>query len=57
MALDAGAVVGNYRVERVLGRGGMGTVYAARHVEHGRQVALKLIAAELSHDPDFVALT
>jgi serine/threonine-protein kinase len=55
VALDAGAVVGNYRVERVLGRGGMGTVYAARHVQHGRQVALKLIAAELSHDPDFVA--
>ena len=55
MALQAGAVVGSYRVEGVLGRGGMGTVYSARHVEHGRQAALKLLASELSRDPDFVA--
>jgi Protein kinase domain len=55
VALGAGEVVGGYRIERVLGRGGMGTVYSARHVEHGREVALKLIAAELSSDPDFVA--
>jgi len=33
----------------------MGTVYRARHLEHGRQVALKLIAGGLSDDPEFAA--
>lgn len=55
MALDAGTVVGSYRVEAVLGRGGMATVYSARHVEHGRRVALKVLAGALSEDPEFVA--
>ena len=55
MTLDAGTVVGSYRIEGVLGRGGMATVYAARHIEHGRRVALKLLAEELSADPEFVA--
>jgi hypothetical protein len=55
VALDAGTVVGSYRVEAVLGRGGMATVYSARHVEHGRRVALKVLAGALSEDPEFVA--
>jgi hypothetical protein len=33
----------------------MATVYAAREVEHGRRVALKLLADELGGDPEFVA--
>ncbi len=53
--LEAGTVVGSYRVDRLLGRGGMAVVYRARHVELGRQVALKLIAAELGSDPEFAA--
>jgi serine/threonine protein kinase len=42
-----GDVVGDkYRVERVLGSGGMGVVVAARHLELDQQVALKFILPE-----------
>ena len=36
---------GRYRIERVIGRGGMGEVYAAINTKTGREVALKLIRA------------
>ncbi|WP_437276456.1 protein kinase [Sorangium sp. So ce375] len=36
-------VAGRYRVERVLGQGGMGVVMAARHLHLGNQVAIKLL--------------
>jgi hypothetical protein len=45
--LDQGTVVEGYRIEELLGRGGMGTVFRARHVDSGRVVALKLIADRL----------
>ena len=42
--LEAGAVVANaYRLERVVGEGGMGVVWAARELRSGRTVALKFL--------------
>ncbi len=51
--LGPGTTVGGYRVEALIGRGGMGAVYRA--VEEGleRQVALKVIAPELASDERF----
>ncbi|HSO40628.1 MAG TPA: serine/threonine-protein kinase, partial [Labilithrix sp.] len=42
---------GKYRVERVLGVGGMGMVVAARHVQLGQRVALKFMLKEAMTDP------
>jgi len=38
-----GAAIGNYRLSEVVGRGGMGTVYAAEHVYIGKRVAMKIL--------------
>lgn len=53
--LNAGSVVAGYRIERVLGTGGTGAVYLAVNPTLPRHDALKVLAAELSHDPDFRA--
>ncbi|MGE0789515.1 MAG: protein kinase [Sandaracinaceae bacterium] len=42
---------GRYRVERELGRGGMGAVYAAVHVGLGKPVAIKVLHSALTEDP------
>jgi serine/threonine-protein kinase len=46
---------GRYRIERPLGAGSMGAVYAARELASGRPVALKVIAEEHTSDPQVLA--
>lgn len=53
--LDNGAVFAGYTVERLLGRGGMGSVYLARHPRLPRLTALKLLNRELFHDNEIRA--
>ncbi|MCX4096239.1 serine/threonine-protein kinase [Nocardia sp. alder85J] len=55
MPLQPGAIVGGYQVLGILGSGGMGTVYLARNPTLPRRDALKVLSAELSHDPEFRA--
>jgi serine/threonine protein kinase len=44
-----------YRVERLLGRGGMGAVFRAVHVGTDRVVALKVIVPDFAQRADFLA--
>jgi predicted Ser/Thr protein kinase len=48
-----GSVLAGYRIESLLGRGGMSVVYLAEHVRLGRKVALKVLAAPLANDDSF----
>ncbi|MET0992908.1 MAG: serine/threonine-protein kinase [Mycobacterium sp.] len=51
--LPVGSMVAGYRIERVLGTGGMGTVYLAKNPVLPRHDALKLLSVKLSGDPGF----
>ncbi len=48
-------VAGKYRVERVIGRGGMGLVVEATHLQLGHKVALKFLAEEMAQEQTAVA--
>jgi serine/threonine protein kinase len=46
-----GNTLGNYRILKQIGEGGMGTVYLARDLTLEREVALKIISPELARNP------
>ncbi|MCP2259465.1 serine/threonine protein kinase [Streptoalloteichus tenebrarius] len=48
-----GRRLGHYRIDGVLGRGGMSVMYKATDVRLGRKVALKVIGEHLTEDPEF----
>jgi serine/threonine protein kinase len=49
--LRPGQMLGQYRIEEQLGAGGMGLVFKAVHAAMQRTVALKVIAPQLTQDP------
>ncbi len=50
-----GKQIGDYAIQSLLGRGGMGYVFLARHVHLDRDSALKILAPELvARDPDYL---
>ncbi|MDP6579090.1 MAG: hypothetical protein QF681_00420 [Vicinamibacterales bacterium] len=50
--LTPGQRFGRYRIERLLGRGGMGEVYEAEDLESGRRLALKILLRSLADEAD-----
>lgn len=46
---------GKYRLERMLGQGGMGAVYEAVNLDIGRRVAVKVLLDQFANDPDILA--
>jgi len=50
-----GSQVGSFRIVRLLGRGGMGTVYLAEHPVIGSRVAVKFLHESMAQDPAVVS--
>ena len=52
MALSSGTKLGPYEIHSLLGAGGMGEVYRARDQRLRREVAIKVLPASFSADPE-----
>ena len=55
MPLPSGFHLGLYEIAAALGAGGMGEVYRAKDTKLGRDVALKILPASFTSDPERVA--
>jgi serine/threonine protein kinase len=55
MALSPGARLGPYEIKSAIGAGGMGEVYRARDTRLQRDVAIKVLPAAFSSDPERLA--
>ena len=53
VAIGPGSTFAGYRIESLIGRGGMGVVFKATDLSLDRPVALKLVAPELAEDERF----
>ena len=51
--LERGTVIGGYRVDELISRGGMGLVYRVTHVALNRIYALKVLDSALADDEQF----
>jgi serine/threonine protein kinase len=50
-----GETIGSYRIDALIGAGGMGVVYSGTHLHLGRPAAIKVMHPHLAFDPGFTA--
>src|SRR5499425_3900966 len=55
MSVDVGTRLGSLEITALLGKGSMGEVYRARDLKLKRDVAIKILPDEFSHDADRVS--
>ena len=55
MALSSGDQLGHYKIQSILGSGGMGEVYRAVDTKLNRDVAIKVLPEAFASDPDRIA--
>ncbi|HEY2516526.1 MAG TPA: serine/threonine-protein kinase [Polyangiaceae bacterium] len=55
VALIGSTLSGRYRIDRLLGEGGMGAVYEAEHTHMRKRLAVKVLHPEMSRLPEVVA--